>query len=137
MPRDLLEARVAVEATIAELAARRRTPADVREIEAVVDEHVGLLELGEPAAEAAARFHLKLAEAAHNEVLAGFIESVMGRLMERGHELEQHRGDREWELHEHTGLLEAVSGGNPELAAQRMREHLGAMTRHHSDMGLA
>ena len=33
--RDLLEARVAVELTIAELAARRRTPTDIREIEAM------------------------------------------------------------------------------------------------------
>jgi DNA-binding FadR family transcriptional regulator len=135
--RDLLEARVAVEVTIAELAARRRTPADVREIEAVLDEHTALLEHDEPAADAAARFHLKLAEAAHNEVLAGFIESVMGLLMERGPELEKHRGYREWELREHAGLFEAVRDGEPEVAAQRMREHLGAMTRHHSDMGLA
>jgi GntR family transcriptional regulator, transcriptional repressor for pyruvate dehydrogenase complex len=135
--RDLLEARVAVEVTIAELAARRRTPADVREIEGLLDEHMALLEHDEPAADVAARFHLKLAEAAHNEVLAGFIESVMGLLMERGPELEQHRGYREWELREHTGLFEAVRDGEPEVAAQRMREHLGAMTRHHSDMGLA
>jgi DNA-binding FadR family transcriptional regulator len=135
--RDLLEARVAVEVTIAELAARRRTPADVREIEAVLDEHTALLEHDEPAADAAARFHLKLAEAAHNEVLAGFIESVMGLLMERGPELEKHRGYREWELREHAGLFEAVRDGEPEVAAQRMRGHLGAMTRHHSDMGLA
>ena len=135
--RDLLEARVAVEVTIAELAARRRTPADIREIEAILDEHAALLERDEPAAELAARFHLEIAEAAHNEVLAGFIESVMGLLMERGPELELRRGYREWELREHAGLLEAVRDGDPELAAQRMREHLGAMTRHHSDMGLA
>ena len=86
--RDLLEARVAVELTIAELASRRRTPADIREIEAILEVHAALLERDEPAAEAAARFHLELAEAAHNEVLAGFIESVMGLLMERGPELE-------------------------------------------------
>jgi DNA-binding FadR family transcriptional regulator len=135
--RDLLEARVAVELTIAELAARRRTPTDIREIEANVEEHASLLERDEPAAELAARFHLELAEAAHNEVLAGFIESVMGLLMERGPELELRRGYREWELREHEGILEAVRDGDPELAAQRMREHLGAMTRHHSDMGLA
>ena len=70
-------------------------------------------------------------------MLAGFIESVMGLLMERGPELELRRGYREWELREHEGILEAVRDGDPELAAQRMREHLGAMTRHHSDMGLA
>ena len=135
--RDLLEARVTVEVTIAELAARRRTPADLREIDACLEEHRDLLERDEPAADAAARFHLKIAEAAHNEVLAGFIESVMGLLMERGPELEQHRGYREWELREHIGLLEAVRDGDPDLAAKRMEEHLGAMTRHHSDMGLA
>jgi GntR family transcriptional regulator, transcriptional repressor for pyruvate dehydrogenase complex len=135
--RDLLEARVAIEVTIAELAARRRTAADMREIEAVLEQHTTLLERDEPAAEVAARFHLELAEAAHNEVLAGFIESVMGLLTERGPALEQRRGYREWELREHEGLLAAVRAGDPELAAQRMRDHLGAMTRHHSDIGLA
>lgn len=135
--RDLLEARVAIEVTIAELAARRRTAADMREIEAVLEQHAALLERHEPAAELAARFHLELAEAAHNEVLAGFIESVMGLLMERGPALEQRRGYREWELREHEGLLAAVRAGDPELAAQRMQEHLAAMTRHHSDIGLA
>ena len=69
--RDLLEARVAVELTIAELASRRRTRADIREIEAILEVHAALLERDEPAAEAAARFHLELAEAAHNEVLGG------------------------------------------------------------------
>ena len=135
--RDLLEARVSVEVTIAELAARRRTAADLREIEDVLEEHAGLLERQAPAAELAARFHLELAEAAHNEVLAGFIESVLGLLTERGPALEQRRGYRELELREHEGLLAAVRDGDPELAAQRMREHLGAMTRHHSGIGLA
>jgi GntR family transcriptional repressor for pyruvate dehydrogenase complex len=135
--RDLLEARVVVEVTIAELAAQRRTTADVREIEAVLEEHQALLERDEPAAELAARFHLELAEAAHNEVLAGFIESVMGLLTERGPTLELQAGYREWELRDHQGLLDAVRDGDPALAAQRMREHLTAMTRHHSDMGLA
>jgi GntR family transcriptional repressor for pyruvate dehydrogenase complex len=135
--RDLLEARVAVEVTIAELAARRRTPADLREIEVVLEAHKAALARGDTAAELSAAFHLELAEAAHNEVLAGFIESVMGLLTERGPALEQQRGYREWELREHEGLLDAVRRGDAELAAERMQQHLGAMTRHHSDMGLA
>jgi DNA-binding FadR family transcriptional regulator len=135
--RDLLEARVSIEVTIAELAARRRTAADIREIEAVLEQHAALLERDEPAAEAAARFHLEFAEAAHNEVLAGFVESVLDLLTERGPALEQRRGYREWELREHQGLLAAVRAGDPELAAQLMHDHLGAMTRHHSDIGLA
>lgn len=135
--RDLLEARVVVEVRIAELAAQRRTAADIREIEAVLAEHQALLARDEVAAEVAARFHLELAEAAHNEVLAGFIESVMGLLNERGPTLEQQPGYREWELREHQGLLDAVRDGDPALAAQRMQEHLTAMTSHHSDMGLA
>ena len=69
--RDLLEARVAVEVTIADLAARRRTPADIREIEAILDESAALLERDEAAAELAARFHLEIAEAAHDELLGG------------------------------------------------------------------
>ena len=130
--RDLLEARTPVETEIARLAALRRTPADLREIEAVLERHGHALESGRPAARWSARFHLMLAEAAHNEVLAGFVASFVKLLVERGPTLERLEGYREWELREHRRLHEAVRDGKAELAAERMRAHLAQVEEYHA-----
>jgi GntR family transcriptional repressor for pyruvate dehydrogenase complex len=134
--RDLLEARSGVEVQIAELAAERRTPADLRELAGVLDEHAAALATGGSPAAASARFHVALAEAAHNEVLAGFVHSVHELLVERGPALEAQEGYTAWELEQHRGLYEAVRHGQRGLAGSRMREHLDAMIRLHADVGL-
>jgi GntR family transcriptional repressor for pyruvate dehydrogenase complex len=132
--RDLLEARSIIEVSIAELAARRRTPADLRELDAVLAGHAELLAADRSGAGRAATFHIELAEAAHNEVLAGFIASIADLLAERGPVLEQQPGYASWELAEHRLLFEAVRDGNPSLAAARMRSHLDAMSHHHAQL---
>lgn len=129
---DLLEARNPVETEIARLAALRRTPADLKEIEAVLEKHARALERGRAAARHSARFHLVLAQAAHNEVLAGFVASFAKLLAERGPALEELDGYREWELREHRGLCEAVRDGDPDLAATRMRSHLTQVSDFHA-----
>ena len=130
--RDLLEARGCLEVSIAELAAQRRTAADLREIAAVLEAQAQAVAAGRSPAVHAAQFHVELADASHNEVLAGFILSIAGLLAERGPLLEQQPGYAEWELAEHRGLYEAVRDGNPKLSAKRMRKHLNAMTGHHA-----
>lgn len=130
--RDLLEARRPLETEIARLAALRRTPADLREIEAVLERHERVVKTGRPAARWSARFHVMLAEAAHNEVLAGFVASFAKLLVERGPTLERLEGYREWELGEHRGLYTAVRDGDPELAAERMRAHLAQVEEYHA-----
>jgi DNA-binding FadR family transcriptional regulator len=132
---DLLEARRPVETEIARLAALRRTPADLAEIEAVLDRHEHALAAGRPAGRWSARFHLQLSEAAHNEVLAGFVASFVKLLVERGPALEALGGYREWELGEHRRLYEAVRAGDPELAARRMQAHLEQVEAYHERLG--
>jgi GntR family transcriptional repressor for pyruvate dehydrogenase complex len=134
--RDLLEARGGMELLIAELAALRRTEADLRELEAVLAHSAAELAAGRSAAAPSAQFHLELAEAAHNEVLAGFVSSILELLVERGPRLETEPGYAEWELGEHRGLYEAVRAGDAPLAVERMRAHLDAMMRHHARAGL-
>jgi DNA-binding FadR family transcriptional regulator len=130
--RDLLEARNPVETEIARLAAVRRTPADLKEIEAVLEKHGQALARKRPAARQSVRFHVALAQAAHNEVLAGFVASFAKLLAERGPALERVDGYREWELREHRGLYEAVRDGAPDLAAERMRAHLSQVSDYHA-----
>jgi GntR family transcriptional repressor for pyruvate dehydrogenase complex len=129
--RDLLEAREPLETEIARLAARRRTEADLSELRRVLERHERALRAGRPAARWSARFHVELAEAAHNEVLAGFVASIAKLLAARGPALEKLPGYREWELREHTGLFEAVEAGDPDLAARRMAKHLAQVANYH------
>ena len=135
--RDLLEARGGMELLIAELAAARRTDADLRELEAVLELAAQAVAEGRVAARHSAQFHLELAEAAHNEVLAGFVRSIVELLAERGPVLERQPGYAEWELAEHRALYEAVKAGDRALAVERMRAHLAAMMDHHTRAGLA
>jgi DNA-binding FadR family transcriptional regulator len=128
---DLLEARRPVEIEIAGLAAERRTPADLEEIETVLNEHHRALARGEPAAQYSAGFHLGIARAAHNEVLAGFVASFIPLLAERGPQLESLEGYRQWELDDHRGLFAAIRERDPLAAAARMRAHLQEMRGHH------
>ena len=130
--RDLLEARAPVETEIARLAAVRRTAADLREIEAVLGRHEKALQAHRPGVRHSVRFHVVLAQAAHNEVLAGFVASFAKLLAERGPTLEEIPGYRDWELAEHRGLYEAVRDGDVVLAAERMRAHLAQVEDYHT-----
>jgi GntR family transcriptional regulator, transcriptional repressor for pyruvate dehydrogenase complex len=128
---DLFEARQLVEAHTARLAAQRRTESDVHELEQVLVDHERAIELGAPAVEPAVRFHVRLAEAAHSEVLASFVCSFVEILTEHGHALEATPGYREWEIEQHRHLFEPIRDGDPDLAAERMHAHLDAVVPHH------
>jgi DNA-binding FadR family transcriptional regulator len=134
---DLLEARRIVEVEIAALAAGRRKQGDLRSIAGVLKAHERALRAGEPCAEHAARFHLEVAAAAHNEVLEGLVASILPMLEQLGPRLETLPDYREWEYAEHREIYEAIRAGDTELAAERMREHLQAMFTHHSQVGKA
>jgi GntR family transcriptional repressor for pyruvate dehydrogenase complex len=131
----LLEARRPLETEIARLAAIRRTPADLTALSAVLESHESALLEERSASKQSARFHLVLAEAAHNDVLAGFVASYRKLLQERGPRLEELDGYREWELAEHRRLFAAVRARDPELAAELMRAHLDQVVLYYAQFG--
>jgi GntR family transcriptional repressor for pyruvate dehydrogenase complex len=134
LTRELLEAREPVEAAIAELAATRRTQADLAEIEETLAVHERLLAEGRSAAKYSALFHRQLADAAHNQVLASFVNSIRRQLVERGSKLEELPGYNDWELNEHREILETIRAGDPDAAASRIRMHLAAMQVYHDQL---
>lgn len=121
---DLFEARRLVEVHTARLAAERRSGRDLTELGDILEEHARAVSNREPAVAYSVRFHLRLAWASRNEVLARTVECVGEMLGERGRALEAVAGYREWELGEHRSLLAAVRSADPELAAERMSGHL-------------
>ena len=134
--RELFEARRVVEPEAARLAAERRTDAELEEMRQTLDRHAERIAAGELAVEESVAFHLRIAEAAHNELLAGFVSSFSELLAERGPILEELPGFQEWELQQHTSVFEPVRDADPELAAERMLAHLDAVVGYHERIGL-
>lgn len=134
--RELFEARRLVEMETALRAAERRTEADLAEIGKAIADHEAAVAEGVSAVEPAVRFHIEIAEAAHNEVLAGFVGSFAQLLGQRGPILEEIGGYREWEIEQHRSVYEPVEAGDPELASERMRAHLDAVVAYHEQVGL-
>lgn len=134
--RDLFEARRLVEVEAARLAAERRTDAELSEIAQALIDHERALREGTSAVEPSVRFHEAIAQAAHNEVLEGFITSYSDVLTERGPILEAVPGFREWEIGQHRSVFEPIRNGDPPRAAAAMRAHLDAVVPHHEHIGL-
>jgi DNA-binding FadR family transcriptional regulator len=134
--RDLFEARRIVEVETARLAAERRTDSDVRDLAQTLADHEEEIRNGTPAVEPSVRFHVCVAEAAHNEVLAGFVHSFSEPLSERGPILEAVPGFREWEIEQHRSVFVPIEAADPEAAADAMRAHLDAVIPHHERIGL-
>lgn len=127
---DLLEARLALEVEIAELAARRCSDEDMHLIserytrmEAVVDDPEGYVE-------ADILFHAALAQAAKNEVLQLLLDSIRGATRENIRVLverhEQAVGDA---MDYHQRILRSILQKSPEEARDAMREHLESVRR--------
>lgn len=135
--REFIEARLLVEVTVAGLAAERRTDDDLRQMEAALE--VQERTLSEEDIDAvlgvATSFNVLLAEAAHNEVLAGMIQSFVALMKERGPKLYALPGFGDWDLKEHTGIYEAVRDQDAEQAKTLMREHILQLADRYREAG--
>jgi GntR family transcriptional repressor for pyruvate dehydrogenase complex len=134
--RDLFEARRLIEVHVARLAAERRTEADLSEIADCLADHARAIALGDPGVEPSVRFHVRIGEAAHSEVLCSFVSSFAELMTERGPVLEGIDGYREWEIEQHRSVFDPIRDGNPDLAAERMAAHLDAVVPFHERLGL-
>jgi GntR family transcriptional regulator, transcriptional repressor for pyruvate dehydrogenase complex len=135
---DFIEARLVVEVEVARMAAERRTDADLQRIKETIDRLEALEDAPtDEALEPATQFNQAVADAAHNEVLAGMIVSFIQLMVERGPDLYERDGFREWDIAEHTGIYEAIAAADPDLAATRMRDHIVAIDQHYHDVGSA
>lgn len=126
---SVIEARIAIEAEAAALAAHRRTPADLRAIRRAlaarsiegqtVAEHV----------DADMRFHRAVLVAAHNDILVQLFDAFLPRLrlamidMLEIRPVPSERADHA----AHEQLADAIADRNPTAAAEFSRTHLTAL----------
>jgi GntR family transcriptional repressor for pyruvate dehydrogenase complex len=132
---NLFEARRIVEVEAAQLAAERRTDEEIEAIAAVLADHAAAIESGAPGIAFAVAFHLRVAEASHNDVLVSFVATLSEVLEERGQILERIHGYREWELEQHRAVFDAVGAGDPGEAGRAMRRHLDEVVVYHEQIG--
>jgi DNA-binding FadR family transcriptional regulator len=136
--RDFIEARLVVEVEVARLAAERRTEADLQRIADTIETLKSKDRAPtDEALEPATQFNLAVADAAHNEVLAGVIGSFVQLMLERAGKLYEREGFRSWDIEEHSLIYEAIAASDAELAASRMRAHILAVGEHYRDVGAA
>lgn len=121
---DILEARAALEVKTAELAARRRTPADLAAIDAALAAMAAQVAAGEHGEEGDSAFHRAVTAAAHNPVLTELMELLAGPIRETRRESLAQPGRPPRSLASHRRIAEAIRAGDPTRAVRAMRAHL-------------
>ena len=121
--RDVLEVRRALEVEAARLAARRRTPADVAELQARRVDRTKAYLAGDLDAMVLTdlALHRSIARAARNPVLLSLYESLVGAIGENirfNFERPAHTHDT------HDGLVASIADGDGDRAAQEITSYL-------------
>ena len=138
---DLLRTREVLEPEIAALAAQHATPPQIRQIKTLSRALDGIMVEGETQihqqqtelwTSTDARFHVLLAEATQNPVMAVLINVLVGILwMQRraeGYELTDEL--RDTAIRQHKAIADAVAARNSDEARQLMVQHLGSTYNH-------
>jgi DNA-binding FadR family transcriptional regulator len=126
LPRRLLEARRAVEVAIVELAALRRTEAQLNRLRRLHQEMVDGHSRGDAIASAEAdfAFHAALFEAADNVFLQALFEPLTSVLRAMRQETSAVPEFRSHAVDRHAAILRAVEAGDPQAARAAMEAHL-------------
>ncbi|GAB2899226.1 FadR/GntR family transcriptional regulator [Paraburkholderia jirisanensis] len=129
-PSELMQARAAIEGSVAALAAARMTAAMAERLRRTVERMGKLAAGGKTPVDADRQFHMLIAEAAGNSVLARFV----GELFDSRHDpiaaaMRDHtESAKTWTdaVREHEDILRALQSGDPIAAQTAMRAHLRA-----------
>lgn len=118
----LMELRLAIETAVAAAAARRRQPADLEALAAIIEQQAATADVTQAAALDVA-FHERLNLAARNPLFAVTLQPIT-ELLQRNRPLELARIGPAAALTDHRAILAAVRARRPQVAALAMRRHL-------------
>ncbi|MFD7921409.1 FadR/GntR family transcriptional regulator [Streptomyces sp. NPDC059740] len=124
---EALEARHALEVKFAQLAAVRRTEADLTVMEEALAAMAAEIEAGGLAEEPTRRFHEAVYAAAHNRVLAALMDQFAPYVTETRKESLRQPGRPARSLAEHRALLDAVRAGDPAAAVAAADTHMATI----------
>ena len=122
--REMVEVRATLEGLNAKLAAQRRDPALIAELEKVLQEGIKAVNDGNSGQfqELNSRFHEVLGTIASNSVLQDIMRSLRERTALLFAPANAQRGQQNWE--EHSQVLQAVIAGDADLAALLATRHV-------------
>lgn len=121
---DIIEAREALEVKLAELAAARRTDAEMAAIDAAIATMEKEVEAGERGVMGDEMFHEAITSAAHSSLLAKLMHEIAGLIREtRIESLSQENRPRA-SLEGHRRIADAIRKQDSQAAAQAMAEHI-------------
>ena len=122
--RDVMEARLIMEVSSAELAAERATPVQLEEINFAVQAMRDAIARDEPVLEADMQFHMAISNAAGNPLLASSL-LMLRNLMRQGM-LYKHLlpGISPTIVKFHAAIYNAIKQKNPTAAKKAMKEHM-------------
>jgi GntR family transcriptional repressor for pyruvate dehydrogenase complex len=126
---DVLDAREAIETKLADLAAERRTEADLAEIDAALQTMRAEIENGEFGEEGDRRFHAAVTAAAHSSLLSEFMHEIAEQIAESRHESLQQPNRPAKSLSQHLKIAEAIRARDRRTARAAMRRHLETVSR--------
>jgi GntR family transcriptional repressor for pyruvate dehydrogenase complex len=126
---DVLDAREAMETKLAELAALRRTDADLTEIDAALGAMSAEIEDGALGEDGDRRFHAAVTAAAHSGLLAEFMREIADQIAESRHESLHQPNRPAQSLAHHVKIAEAIRAQDPLAAKTAMRDHLESVSR--------
>ncbi|MFE3445740.1 FadR/GntR family transcriptional regulator [Nocardia sp. NPDC059180] len=126
---SVIEARIAIEAEAAALAAHRRTPADLRSLRRALAARAAEGQTVAEHVDADMEFHRAVLVAAHNDILVQLFDAFLPRLrlamidMLEIRPVPSERADHA----AHEQLADAIAARNPTAAAELSRSHLTAL----------
>jgi len=130
---ELLEARQALEGEAAYLAASRSGPEDLEKMAAILKEMERDLQRGTLGEDADWRFHLAVAEAARNSILARLMHTVSDTMRQALRTSRQRLyttpGNPEKLFEQHNQIYEAIKAHNPRAARRVICNHLRFVER--------
>jgi len=123
---ELLETRMILEEAAAELAAMRATEEDIREIKEDLDKLSKARKNRKQFIRSSLSFHLSIAKASHNNMLADLYSSLMNLIrigVEQSTPYDSTR-DIDFTVEHHAKIFEAIEKRDVEKACSLVREHL-------------
>jgi GntR family transcriptional regulator, transcriptional repressor for pyruvate dehydrogenase complex len=124
---DLVEARIPVELTTVELAAKNATAEDVEQMRQLLVRASESLDDDALLNSANMAFHRAIASASGNSVLSQLLEVLTNVFHDEQRVILNIYGSRRRDHQEHLQILQAIEAGDSELAVSRMRAHLNGV----------
>ncbi|MBM4422255.1 MAG: FadR family transcriptional regulator [Chloroflexi bacterium] len=121
---EAMEARQFMEVLLARLAAERATHDDIEALRRSLRQSEESLSNMESNVRAGVDFHLVLADAAHNQILALMYRTITDLYLEVARRMRITPEMAHDRFHDHERLLEAVASRDPQAAADIMKDHL-------------